>query len=279
MRPVRSNHGFVLAALCLAAAPPAARAKAGCPAGMVHVGGGDLPRANGSTAGIRSFCLDRTEVTVDAYATCVAADACVADQLDCGNAATYGKAGKGRHPVNCVTWHEAEGYCREHGKRLPTEEEWEWAARGGPRGYSYPWGEDPPADRACWDGAGNALGKGERKSTCPVATHPRTRTRHGVDDLAGNVREWTATEQERFRVLRGGSWGDSLPAFLAADFRAWNAPDERMELLGFRCAAPVGAVARRPVKRRSTARATVDENGVMIFNAPIEVGAGRRSAR
>lgn len=277
-RPRPSPLTALAVALC-AAAPAAALARASCPPGMVLVPGGELPLADGSTADVPSFCLDRIEVTADAYAACAAAGACDAERLDCGNAATYGKAGRGRHPVNCVTWHEAQRYCGEHGKRLPSEEEWEWAARGGARGGTYPWGEAPPASRACWDGEGNAAGKGERKATCPVATHPGARSPLGLEDLAGNVREWTATEHERFRVLRGGSWGDSLPGFLAASFRGFNSPDERMELLGFRCAARVGAVARRPVKRAATARATVDETGVMIFNAPIELGATRRGRR
>lgn len=265
----------LLAAALLAAAPAsAAPPRASCPAGMVLVPGGELPR-EGRSQPVRAFCLDRTEVTTDAYAACAAAGACEGEQLDCGNAATFGKAGKGRHPVNCVTWFEAETYCREHGKRLPTEPEWEWAARGGDRGASYPWGEAPPADRVCWDGDGNALGKGERKATCAAGAHPRARSRHGIDDLAGNVREWTATEQERFRVLRGGSWGDSLPEFLSASFRGWNSPDERMELLGFRCAAEVGTIARRPAKKPATARATVDESGVLILSAPLELGRGR----
>ena len=272
-RPPRLRLALLLAAVV--SLPLAARAAGSCPSGMVLVRGGALPPGEGSGVNVRSFCLDRTEVTADAYASCASAGACRDHDLECGNAATYGKKGLGSHPVNCVTWDEAETFCREHGKRLPTEEEWEWAARGGPRATVFPWGDEPPADRACWDGEGNAKGKGERKGTCPVATHPRSRTTSGLQDLAGNVREWTASEHERFRVLRGGSWGDSLPEFLGASFRGWNAPDERMELLGFRCAAPVGAVARRPVRRIDTARAQTDEAGVLIFTAPIELGRTR----
>ncbi len=254
-----------------------------CPSGMVAVSGGVLDRDGGETR-IGSFCMDRTEVTVDAYASCVEVGACNGADLHCGNAATFGKKGQGAHPVNCVTWDEADTFCREHGKRLPTEQEWEWAARGGKRGSTYPWGEEPPADRVCWDGEGNSAGAGERKTTCTVGANPRGKSPDGVQDLAGNVREWTSTPHERFKVLRGGSWGDSLPEFLSATFRGWNAPDERMELLGFRCVAELGAVARRPTRRTETARATTDDAGVMIFNAPIEVGTkapkrGRRGAK
>ncbi len=270
--PLRRSHLTEIAALSLVVAvAPAPAEAAGCPAGMVQVGGGVLVQ-DGDSMRIPTFCIDRTEVTVDAYASCVDAGACKADELECGNAATWGKKGMGSHPVNCVTWDEAETFCREHGKRLPSEEEWEWAARGGKRALTYPWGEAAPADRACWDGEGNAKGAGERKTTCAVGSNPRSKSPDGIQDLAGNVREWTSTAHERFRVLRGGSWGDSLPEFLSSSFRGWNAPDERMELLGFRCAAPLGAVAHRPAKRTQTARATTDDAGVMIFSMPIEVG-------
>jgi formylglycine-generating enzyme required for sulfatase activity len=263
-------------ALCLAAALGLpAEAVSGfedCPAGMVLVEGGTLKARGADGFRVPSFCLDRTEVTVDAYATCVEIGACDASGLVCGAAATWGKKGHGSHPVNCVTWAEAETFCREHGLRLPAEEEWEWAARGGSRALTFPWGHTPPANRVCWDGNGNSKGKGERKGTCPVASHPRSRSPAGVEDLAGNVREWTSSEHERFRVLRGGSWGDTRPDFLSSSFRGWNAPDERMELLGFRCAAPLGTVAREPSPPPEAARASTDDAGVMIFSEPIELG-------
>ena len=71
---------------------------------------------------------------------------------------------------------ESIPFCREHGKRLPTEEEWEWAARGGRRGLTFPWGEEAPGDRACWDGEGNSKGAGERKTTCAAGSYPRSRS-------------------------------------------------------------------------------------------------------
>lgn len=270
---------LVAAAAVAWAAPDAVAAPpASCPAGMVRVEGGTRAR-DGERVRVSSFCLDRTEVTVAAYAACAEVGACKATHLECGNAATWGEKGLAAHPVNCVDWYEADTFCREHGKRLPAEEEWEWAAQGGGRDRAFPWGDASPGDRACWDGEGNAKGKGMRKGTCPVGAHARGKSRDGVQDLAGNVREWTATGHERFRVLRGGSWGDTLPEFLSASFRGWNAPDERMELLGFRCAAPLGAVAHAPRRHVQTARAEIDDAGVMIFSEPIEVGprrAGRR---
>ena len=273
-RPCRRRaNALRVAILAVILAPPGAGAAgASCPSGMVAVGGGVI-ELGGEAMRIPTFCMDRTEVTVDAYASCVDVGVCNGEGLECGNAATWGKKGKGTHPMNCVTWEEAETFCREHGKRLPTEEEWEWAARGGKKALKYPWGNDAPDDRACWDGAGNSVGAGERKTTCPVGANARGKSADGIQDLAGNVREWTSTAHERFKVLRGGSWGDSLPEFLSAAFRGWNAPDERMELLGFRCAAELGAIARKPTRRAETAaRATTDDAGVMIFSAPIEVG-------
>jgi sulfatase modifying factor 1 len=264
-----------LLTLLSALAAPAAASAADCPAGMVRIEGGTLDAPGRPRARIPAFCLDRTEVTVDAWAACVAAGACKADELECGNAATWGRRGMGNHPINCVTWAEADAYCREVGKWLPSEAEWEWAARGGERARRFPWGAEPPANRACWDGAGNEIGLDQRKETCAVGAHPRAASADGVADLAGNVREWTSSTEGRHRVVRGGSWGDSSPEFLAAAFRGWNAPDERLELTGFRCAIEPGATARAPRKREPPKKkaAETDEAGVMIFSAPFELNA------
>lgn len=279
LRPLATQ--FALALLVAAPHAAAAARPPRCPAGMIAVEGGVLQAPERPRATVRTFCIDKTEVTVDAWASCVAAGACAAAELQCGNAATWGKKGLGNHPINCVTWEEADTFCREHGKRLPTEFEWEWAARGGDRALPFPWGDDAPGSRVCWDGDGNSEGAGKRKATCPVGSHPKSRSADGVEDLAGNVREWTSTEHDRHRVIRGGSWGDSMPGFLAVDFRGWNAPDERIELTGFRCAAPLGAIARRPVKKaapRQGVRATVDDTGVMVFDDPMNLD-GRREKR
>lgn len=259
-------HLLAIVAIALAAdAAPASD----CPPGMKALGRGSV------TVGTRAqqvapFCLDVTEVTVDAYARCAQIGVCAAGSLECGNAATFGKLDRGAWPVNCVTWYEADTFCRAHGKRLPTEAEWEWAARGQGRALAFPWGNAEPADRVCWDGEGNSAGKGERKEPCQVATNLRGDSPDGIHDLSGNVREWTATASQRFRVLRGGSWGDSLPSFLSSKFRGLNAPDERMELLGFRCAAEIGAVARVPVPPPPKVRKL--EPGEALLVDPFGVG-------
>lgn len=272
---MRTLRAVCLCALLLPAV--AAAAPVDCPKGMKRLAGGSYRMANGDDASLGSFCLDVTEVTVSDYARCVEAEACKAEELECGNAATWGKPGLQGHPVNCVSWFEADAFCRAHGKRLPTEAEWEWAARGGRKAATFPWGEAAPANRVCWDGDGNSLGKGERKATCATGAHPKSRSADGLQDLSGNVREWTASEEERFRVLRGGSWGDSLPEFLSAGFRGWNAPDERMELTGFRCAAELGAklvVPRRPVKE---AKAELRDDGVLVM--PFDLNPAPRKKR
>lgn len=256
---------------------PLAAAAADCPPGMRRIPGGTFRVADGEPQRVATFCLDVTEVTAGAYARCAEAGACQAADLDCGSAATFGQPATAGHPVNCVTWFEADAFCRAHGKRLPSEPEWEWAARGRTRGATFPWGDAPPASRACWDGDGNSAGRGERKATCAVGAHPRAASPDGLQDLAGNVREWTATESGRFRVLRGGSWGDSLPEFLSSGFRAWNAPDERMELTGFRCAAAPGAKAVVPQRQVRRPRAELRDDGVLVM--PFEVNLGPAAPR
>ena len=253
-----------------------------CPEGMRHFTGASFRLADGSatvTAG--RFCLDANEVTASAYASCVAAGGCAAAEPICSRAATWGNPERAGHPMNCVSWIEADAYCRRAGKRLPTEAEWEWAARGAERGNRYPWGEAAPAGQACWDGKGNALGKGGRKETCPIGSHPQGDSPDGVSDLAGNVREWTSSRDGRFRIVRGGSWGDSLPDFVAVAFRGMNAPDERFELTGFRCAAdplsrsaapvaraPAGPPGRRPQPPRAVPVIQAEELRIVL-------GAGR----
>ena len=117
--------------------------------------------------------------------------------------------GRGRHPINCVDFEQATSFCAWAGKRLPTEKEWEYAARGAGESRKYPWATASPARRAC-----NACGAecpanlvAKRffgvspmyqandgwPETAPVGSFPAGASKHGVLDLAGNVWEWTAT--------------------------------------------------------------------------------------
>ena len=141
-----------------AQAPSAAPASPSCPAEMAAIPGGTYtmgdrgdgtPRARATVA---PYCMDRTEVTVTAYAACVTAGACTApdaynpalkDSLHPSHC-TWNRSDRTTHPVNCVDWNQATTYCGWAGKRLPTDEEWEWAARNGPAGTVYPWGATRP---------------------------------------------------------------------------------------------------------------------------------------
>jgi formylglycine-generating enzyme required for sulfatase activity len=142
--------------------------------------------------------------------------------------------GKGQHPIVCVDFEQAETYCSHRDKRLPFDEEWEWAARGGDRALEFPWGNQPPGFQLCWSGTR------ERKQTCRVGGFPEGDNRWGVKDLAGNVIEWTRTRDDAHmteRAARGGSWRDSARALVRVARPGWFKPDHRAASLGIRCAA------------------------------------------
>ncbi|WP_455223094.1 formylglycine-generating enzyme family protein [Kaarinaea lacus] len=148
-------------------------------------------------------------------------------------------------PVRNITWFKADEYCRFVGKRLPTEEEWEKAARG-TDGREYPWGNEWNADNV------NA-GQGEADLT-PVGSFEQGKSAYGVYDMAGNVMEWTADWYEPYpgaeyqspnygkkrRVVRGGSWGGVghyvIPHYFRVAYRFNFPPDQAFNDVGFRCA-------------------------------------------
>jgi formylglycine-generating enzyme required for sulfatase activity len=205
--------------------PPPAVSGGACPAGMVSLAGGSFTMGDRQDqVTVSTFCLDATEVTVDAFGACVRAGQCSADNVgtqfwdnqDHGEGAcNWGVAGRGNHPINCVDWGQAATYCNAQGKRLPTEEQWEWAARGGSRGFTYPWGNAEPDFQACWSGVS------ERSGTCPVGSLPQGDAPGGIHDLAGNVWEWTSSNYDASaRVDRGGGWYNSDPSDLRAADRS-----------------------------------------------------------
>lgn len=181
------------------------------------------------------FYLDETEVTVEAYAAFHRPPP------------TWpgGKPPKDKlkTPVVDVSWTDAVAYCASKGKRLPTEAEWERAARGLADGRKYPWGDREPTSK---DARFDSL-----DGPVDVCKYPKNG--FGLCDIAGNAWEWTADWYARdyyaaapdrnpkgpdagmYRVLRGGSWFD-VAKFLSNANRSWARPHERSPNIGFRCA-------------------------------------------
>ncbi len=204
----------------------------------------------------RAFYIDRTEVTTTAYAACVQRGACTPVGVHVGDVveSTYGcntDRDRPTHPVNCVDRSQAERFCAFAGKRLPTEAEWEYAARGAePR--AYPWGDEPPTtcEQAVLPAMTGACG--ERKGTAEVAATVKGTSPFGAYDMAGNVWEWVTDAYEPYPsgavtdphvpakpgfrgILRGGSW-DYSEASAKTTFRLPFAPANGNVSIGFRCA-------------------------------------------
>jgi sulfatase-modifying factor enzyme 1 len=210
-----------------------------CPDGMVLLPPGTYAAASlKQTTAVHSFCIDKTEVTAEAYAACVERGNC--SKPDAHFECTWGK-GKNL-PINCVDFNQATFFCAAMGKRLPTEEEWEWAARGGTRGTRYPWGNDQPSSQVCWQHRPDAP---EVPGPCLVGSFPGGDSPQGIHDLAGNVSEWTSSvfsvegESDRVhRVVRGGdyfTWAVSA----GVGHRGIEPPSTRSAWTGFRCARDV----------------------------------------
>jgi formylglycine-generating enzyme required for sulfatase activity len=181
---------------------------------------------------LRAFRIDRTEVTRAMYARCVTARRCPASTQDLVSEPDL--------PMTYVSWYEARSFCVFAGGRLPTEAEWEKAARG-VDGREFPWGNDADCSRANWgnfDGEGPCAGKNPGRPVA-VGRYPSGDSPYGVHDLAGNVWEWVADKYDQDttrRVVRGGSCCSYFIAPRAANRNAWD-PDHRDADLGFRCVA------------------------------------------
>lgn len=152
-------------------------------------------------------------------------------------------AGRADHPVVQVSAHDAAAFCDFHAARLPSEQEWELAARG-TDGRRFPWGDVPPEQPSVRANFGTVACCAPDSAdgylrTAPVGSFPDGRSPAGLLDMAGNVWEWTASRlsgRPDQVVLRGGGWGND-PYCLRTSYRHGNPPDIGLDMVGFRCAA------------------------------------------
>ena len=201
------------------------------------------------------FFIDITEVTAGDYKECVLGGDCNYDGSTSSSYRTYNN-NRDDHPINFVNYFEAKTYCEAQGKRLPTEAEWEKAARG-TDGWTHPWGNSPEANcvYVAMYSSDWGCGTGE---TLEVGIQSYGVSPYGAHDMLGNVWEWTADwysssyyEETQAggwvnpegplngvsRVLRGGSFSDFYGSgYLRASYRGLNNPGNRDGLDGFRCA-------------------------------------------
>ncbi|MFO7583531.1 MAG: formylglycine-generating enzyme family protein [Anaerolineales bacterium] len=239
------------------------------PAGSFQMGGLDQDaKANEKPArpvSISAFWMDKLEVTNAMYSLCVQAGVCQLPR-DLGSATRpsyFANAEFADYPVIFVSWEDAKTYCNWAGRRLPTEAEWEYAARGSDF-RRYPWGDQSPTNNL----ANYDYGV---RDTMRVGSYPSGASPFGVLDMAGNVWEWvadfynesyyeggpsqdprgpaTASVHGLRRSIRGGSWADaykevrvsnrgfSLSPDLTADSKSEKYKGEANNRIGFRCAA------------------------------------------
>jgi formylglycine-generating enzyme required for sulfatase activity len=201
---------------------------------------------------LSDFWMDRAEVTVARYRRCVSAGAC--DEPPYASGAR--RFDRPELPVVLVTWNDARRFCAWSGARLPTEAEWERAARGPGGGRRYPWGNVYNPFHANHGSVSvESLDDSDGfLELAPVGSFPPGRTPDGIDDLSGNVEEWvadhyaaeypagsaanpTGPDSGEERVVRGGSYLHGRP-WLRASTRGHDNPGVRRTYRGFRCSRP-----------------------------------------
>ena len=274
-----------------ASSTPTVPAARGCPEGMVLIGGGEF--FMGADEGtelekpahhveLSSYCIDVYEVTTSRYSACSDGGKCkrasrVNDWPGIGAhdreafdplCSIRDLPAQAEHPIVCVDWFMAETFCQSlPGGRLPTEAEWEFAARG-PDGRRYPWGDDKPGPHylnACGSECvsyGKELkvpmtamypGDDSWPSTAQVGSFPKGKFRFGLFDVSGNVAEWVADWEAPYtkeaardpkgpaagktRVIRGGAWNAGVDTWVTPTFRFMSGPEVKSYGTGFRCAA------------------------------------------
>jgi len=190
-----------------------------------------------------AYYMDAREVTNALYAKFVSATGRRPPYHWTGGEVPQGEADL---PVFNVSWDDANAYCRWAGKRLPTEAEWERAARAGKEGLSYPWGDKIEAAKARYN---------VETGPAPVGQFPAND--FGLFDMSGNVSEWCSDWFDReyyksspprnpkgpetgmYKVIRGGAWSDEATR-VTVFFRNWVRPTQTTPNIGFRCAKSAG---------------------------------------
>ena len=275
---------------------PAAAVVVRCPEGMALIPGGkffmgtdnvDSPALASARpahrAEVGDFCMDIHEITVADHARCSDTGECKRAHRDsfwpqgksdkktweAGRTAysplcNEGQPGRERHPVNCVTWEQADHYCRAQDKRLPSEAEWEFAARGSD-GRVYPWGDEPP-DAVHLNGCGRECVAWRAAAklpdvlllydvddgfpgTAPVGSFAAGKTQAGLLDMVGNVFEWTVDDFKPYpdapagtpvpggaKVMRGGAFNSSQAEHAEPSLRFPQDATAHVHAVGFRCA-------------------------------------------
>jgi formylglycine-generating enzyme required for sulfatase activity len=193
------------------------------PAGEFVMGGEDPNALPAQQVNLAIFEIDKYEVTHAQYQEFVEAT---------GHPAPWGSypAERADYAVTNVSWEDAAAYCEWAGKRLPTEAEWEKAARG-EEGQFYPWGNEWQAGMANTKEAGVG-------GVMPVGSYPAGASPYGLEDMAGNVWEWVAdwsNADQDAKVIKGGAW-NAQNQWTPAHARNWNRPGNALDNLGFRCA-------------------------------------------
>jgi len=244
-----------------------------CPFGTVLVPAGQFVMGSDPDEGesdqrpehqvtLHSYCIDATEATCESYLHCVDEGGCLPLTCPVAYSASDCSHTTGDHPATCITWDQASAYCAYEGKRLPTEAEWEKAARGGceliiPASCgsederTYPWGEWAPTCVFCNFSTGCS-----GVMTAPVDTHLAGDSPYGLHDMAGNVAEWvadwygatyyttcasgcvdpTGPSLGTQRILRGGSWFAGGYFAVTVTYRWPSLSTSAVDTTGVRCA-------------------------------------------